>query len=93
MHRRDLDYDGLFIVCALLEGIDELTQILNGIYVVVGSGRNSVRTFGNHPGFGDIINYLCAGQMTADAGLCALTHFYLYRRAGVEVFLMNAETP
>ena len=31
--------------------------------------------------------------MSADSGLCTLTHFYLYRRAGVEVFLMHAETP
>ena len=91
MDSRHLDDHGLFVLSGLLQGVDQLPQILNGVDIVVGSGGNGIRALRDHAGAGHVGCDLGAGQMAADAGLCALSHLDLDGRAGVQVFFLYAE--
>ena len=91
MDRRHLHNDGLLAVGRFLERIDQLPQVFNRIDVVVRRRRDGVRSFRNHPRARDVTNDLCAGQMAADPGLCALAHFDLDGGAGVQIVFIHAE--
>ena len=52
----------------------------------------SVRSAGYHSCVRNIFLDLFSGEMPADTGLCALSHFYLDSRAGVQIILMYSET-
>ena len=91
VHRRDLYDDGLFILRCLFERVNELAQILDGINVVMRRGGDGVRALRDHPGLGHVPHDLRARQMSADAGLCALAHFDLDGRTGVQIVLVDAE--
>ena len=55
-------------------------------------GRNCVGALRYHSCTGYIADNFCTRKMSSYTGLCALSHLYLYRRTGVQVFLMNAES-
>ena len=55
------------------------------------SGGDSVAALGYHARAGDIAHDLRSRQMTADAGLCALTHFYFDCSSAFQKRLVNAE--
>ena len=59
---------------------------------MVRSGRNSVRAFRYHTGFGYFVRNLHTGQVSADTGLCALSHFDFDSRARIEITLEYTET-
>ena len=58
---------------------------------MVRGGGDGVRALRNHTGLGDVRADLVAGQVAADARLCALAHLDLDGRARFEVVLMYAE--
>ena len=87
-----LDNHRLFIFGCFLQGENQLTQVLNGVNIMVGCRRNGIRAFGNHSGPGNVPDNFRTGQMAADAGLCALTHFDFHRSACFQIFLIHAET-
>ena len=58
---------------------------------MVRGGGDGVRPLGDHSGAGHVPHDLCAGQVAADAGLCALPHFDLDGRAGLQILLVYAE--
>ena len=57
----------------------------------MGRRGDGVRAQGDHAGPGHVLAHLFTGQMAADARLCALAHFDLDGRAGVEIPLVDAE--
>ena len=83
MHRGDLDDDRFLILRCLFQRKDELTQIFNRIYIVVRRRRNCIRALGDHTGTRNVADDLSSRQMSSDTGFCALSHFNLYRGAGV----------
>ena len=91
MDSRHLDDDGLPVLCGLLQRVDQLPQILNGIDIVMGRRGNGVGTLRDHAGLGHISCDLGAGEMAADAGLCALPHLDLDGGAGIEILFLYAE--
>ena len=91
MYGCDLDHDRLFVFGRFLEREYELAQVLDGVDIVVGSRGDGVRALRDHTGLGDVRADLEAGQMAADAGLCALAHLDLDGGAGFEVILVHAE--
>ena len=85
-------YDhGLFVAGGLFQGIDQLTQVLDGVNVMVGSGGDSIGPLRDHPGPGHVAYDFRSRQMAADAGLGPLAHFDLNGRTGVEIAFMDAE--
>ena len=91
VHRRDLDHDRLFVLGRFLEREHQLAQVLDRVDVMVRGGGDGVRTLGDHTGAGDVRADLVAGQVAADAGLCALAHLDLNCRARFQVIFMYAE--
>ena len=91
MYGRNLDQHRLFVLGRFLERKDELAQVLDGVDVVVRGRGNGVRALGDHAGARDVRADLVAGQVAADAGLCALAHFNLDSRARLQIVLMHAE--
>ena len=91
VHRRHLDDHRLFVAGSLLEGMDQLVQVLDGIDVVVGRRGDGVRPLGDHAGAGNVAHDLVARQVSADAGLGALAHLDLDGGARVEVIRVHAE--
>ena len=91
MHGCHLDDDGLAVAGRLLERKDQLSQILDGIDIVMGRGRNRVGALGNHAGLGDVRADLDARQMAADARFCALSHLDLNGCTRAEVVGVYAE--
>lgn len=89
--RCDLDRHRFLVVGRLLEGEDELAEILNGVDVVVGRRRDGVGTHRDHPGLGNLVVDLLPGQMAADARLGALANLDLDGDTGVEILLAYAE--
>ena len=67
-------------------------QILDRIDIVVRSGRNRVRAHRNHTGTRDFLVDLHSGEVTADTGLCALSHLDFNGSARVKITLEHAET-
>ena len=91
MHRGYLYNDRLFVFRCLLQRVDKLAQILNGVNIVVGGGRDGVGPLGHHAGPGHIAYDLRPGQVSADARLCPLTHLDLNGGAGLQILLVYAE--
>ena len=91
VHRCDLDHDRLFVLGCFFQGVNQLAQVLDRVDVMVRGGGDGVRTLGDHAGAGDVRADLVAGQVAADAGLCALAHLDLDGGARFEVILMDAE--
>ena len=89
----DLDDHRLPVPRRLFERKDQLPEVLDRIDVVMRGGGDRVGTLRDHPGTRDVADDLRAGQMPADAGFRALSHFDLDRRAGVEIILVHAEAP
>ena len=85
MNRSHLHNHRLFVAGDLLQGADQLPQILDGVNVVMGGRGDGIRSLGNHPGFGHVLSYLVSGQMAADTGLCPLAHFDFNGNACVEI--------
>ena len=54
-------------------------------------GGDGVGALGDHAGLGHVPDDLRAGQMSADAGLCALAHFDLDGGTGVQTALLDTE--
>ena len=54
--------------------------------------RDRIGPLRDHARTRNVADDLRAGQMAADAGLRTLPHLYLYRRAGFEIILVDAET-
>ena len=59
VHRRNLDDYGLFIFGGLFQRENKLTEVLNGINVVVRGGGNGVGALGDHAGFGNVAHDFC----------------------------------
>ncbi len=93
MHGGDFDDDRLFVLRRFLQRIDELAQVLDGVDVVMGRGRNGVAPLRNHAGAGDVADDFCAGQVAADAGFRALADFDFDGGAGLQVAFVHAEAP
>ncbi len=89
--RGDLDGDRDLVLGGLLEGVDELAEVLDGVDVVMGSGGEGVGALGYAAGGGDGGGDLGAREMAADAGLGALADLDLDGGAGAEVVLVDAE--
>ena len=92
VHGGDLDDDRLFVRRRLFQGEDELTQIFDGIDIVVRRGRDGVHALGDHTGDGDLVRDLFPGKMPADAGLCALPHLDLDRGVVLQILREHAES-
>ena len=74
-----------------LEIVNQLRQILDGVDVVM-RGRGDQRQAGRGAaGFRHFFGDLCAGQMAALAGLCALRHFDLYFLGRAQIGRGHAE--
>ena len=86
-----VSYTHLAVAGGLLNGVDQLAQVLNGINIVMGSGRDGIGALRHHPGAGDVSHNLGTGEVSADAGLGALAHFDLDGSTGVKVVLVDAE--
>ena len=71
--RGNLDRYRLLVVGRLLEGVDELAQVLDGVDVVMRRRGDGVGAHGDHAGLGDLVVDLLPGEMAADPGLCPLT--------------------
>src|SRR5699024_2972362 len=65
----DLYQNRLFVVGGLLQGVDQLPQVLDGIDVVVGGGGDGVSALRDHAGFGDVSDVFGPRQVPADARL------------------------
>ena len=91
MDRCDFYDHGLFVAGGLFQGIDQLTQVLDGVNVMVRSGGDSVGPLRDHPGPGHVAYDLCSRQMAADTGLGPLAHLDLNGSTGVEIAFMDAE--
>ena len=68
----------LRVLVGALQVIDEFRQILDGVDVVVGRGRDQRYAGRGAAGLGHAVRHLRAGQMAALAGLRALGHLDLY---------------
>src|SRR4030067_2175774 len=90
MHRGYLDGDRL-LVSRLLDGVDELAQVLDGVYVVLRGRAERVGAHRYHARPGDLERYLFSGQMAAYAGLGALPYLDVDGHSGVEVLGVYAE--
>ena len=88
--RHQLDRDARGAV-GVLEVVDQLGQILDGVDVVVRRRRDQRHAGGGVAGPGDPRIDLFAGQMTALAGLCALRHLDLDLLGAEQVFAGHAE--
>ncbi len=86
-----LDADARFVV-GVLEVVDQLRQILDGIDVVVRRRRNQADARGRMAGLGDPGIDLVAGQLAAFAGLGALGHLDLQFLGVDQVMAGDAET-
>ena len=85
-----LDIDSGLAVGAL-QVVNQLGQILNGVDIVVRRGRDQANTRGRVAALGNPGIDLRAGQLTALAGLRALSHFDLDFLGGHQVFAGDAE--
>ena len=88
----NLDHNRLLVFGSFLQRVNQLTQVLDGVDIMMRRRRDRVRALRDHTGLGDIRADLESGQMTADTRLCALTHLDLDGSTGFEVILMYAET-
>ena len=75
----------------LLDGVDQLPQVLDGVDVVMGGGGDSVGALRDHAGTGHIRADLGAGQVPADARLGPLAHLDLHRGACLHIVPVDAE--
>ncbi|MPN28473.1 hypothetical protein SDC9_175915 [bioreactor metagenome] len=75
----------------VLQIIDQLSQILDGIDIVMRRGRDQGHAGGGMPGFCHPGVNLVAGQMSALAGLGTLGHFNLNVLRAHQVFAGDAE--
>ena len=88
----NLDHNRLLIFGSLLQRVNQLTQVLDGVDIMMRRRRDRVRALRDHTGLGDIRANLESGQMAADTRFCALTHLDFDSSTGFEVILMYAET-
>ena len=84
--------DGLGGARRFLQAENELTQVFDGIDVMVRRGANGVGALRNHAGAGHFVVDFLARKVSADAGLCALADFDFDHRRGFEVVHIHAET-
>ena len=75
----------------MLEVEDELREVFDRIYVVVGRGRYERDAGNGVAGAGDDVVHLIARQLSALAGLRALRHLNLYLLGIDEIFRRHAE--
>ena len=74
-----------------LQVVNQLSQILDGINIMMGRRGNQAHAGGGQPGFGDPRIDLAAGQVSALAGLGSLRHFDLNFLGAHQVFAGHAE--
>ena len=86
-----LDVD-VGVAVGVLQVIDELGQILDGVDVVVGRGRDEAHAGGAVAGLGDPGVHLGTGQVAALAGLCTLCQLDLDLFRGDQILAGDAET-
>ena len=84
----DVDAGG---AVGVFQVVDQLGQVLDGVDVVVGRGRDEPHAGGAVAGAGDPRVDLAAGQLAALAGLCALGQFDLDLLRRDEVLAGDAE--
>ncbi len=75
--RHQLDADA-GMRCHVFQVVDELSQVFNGINVVVRRWRYQAHARHRIPQHTDVLRHLAAGQLPAFAGLGALGHLDLY---------------
>ena len=89
-HQLDSD-PGLSI--GVLQVIDKLRQILDGVDIVVRRRGDQRHAWGRVAGLCDPGVYLLTGQMSAFSGLCALGHFNLDLFCAHQIFAGDAKAP
>ncbi len=81
------------LAVGVFQVVDELGQVLDGVDVVVGRGRDEGDTGGGVAGLGHLGGDLLAGQVAALAGLGALGHFNLNVLAETRYSLVTPKRP
>ena len=79
------------VAVGVLQVIDELGQVLDGVDVVVGRGRDQAHTGGAVAGLCNPRIHLGTGQVAALTGLCALCQLDLDLLGGDEILAGDAE--
>ncbi len=87
----ELDVD-VGVAVGALQVVDELGQVLDGVDVVVGRGRDEADAGGAVAGLGDPRVHLGTGQVAALAGLCTLCQLDLDLIGGDQILAGDAET-
>ncbi|KAF5044569.1 hypothetical protein DSECCO2_490390 [anaerobic digester metagenome] len=90
---RNLCKDRFFPPGRLLDGVDELGEVLDAVDVVMRRRADRVATLRYHPCPGDVRAHLLAGEVPADARFCSLAEFELDRGAPLQVVDVHAEPP
>ena len=85
------DVDTCILIC-ILQVMDELREIFNGVNIVMRRWRNKSYARGRMSNFCNPWVDLVTRKLTAFARLCALRHFDLYIIGINEVFTCDSET-
>ena len=92
VNRRNLDENRLRVVGRLFNRVNQLAQVFNRVNIVMGRGRNRVRSLRNSARAADFLVDLLARQMPADSWLGALTDFDFHRGAVHQIIFVDAES-
>ncbi len=91
VNRRDLHGHRLSVLGRLLQGVDELPEVLDRVDVVLRRRREGVAAHRDHPRLRHRLGHLLAGQVPPDAGFRPLPDLDLDRGSRVEVVRRHPE--